>query len=611
MILSQAFSEIRNAMTGLGTERDKSTYTEINVNVVRLPDIALQNLPRISGMLERAVFLHILHAFRGDWFNLVVGESEDPEPLQKYMRELKGGFSYSLKRTAALGRQWGDGFALLGIDDGLPPDQPVNEEAIASVRWIKSYTMNQVRVEWGRGFGLIPHDPEHYRLYMPGEDLPDYGAKTGSGIVARGDRRIIQDFLWHKSRVIRFSGKYLYDEALRESGGYHDSVIQAMFNSWLKWKQGLTASSAMLQDYDQFTLGIEGLGQLVNPEGKTEAEKTEATQKILHRAMTLDMGRSITRGILYDKTLEEPGSLTRSYSGADQIMQRLEDAWSAASGVPKFKLFNQIGATGLATGVQAATIMKVEWAIAVSEYLADTCKDEISKLAQYCMRAGDSPISSDTDTLKVDFPLNVIFSQIEIAEIQKLISERDKNNIESGLYTGLEARYAYERSQFDVNLNLEPMEVEREQSRDSLLRWSQTRHRRSLSVSDSQTQGEELRIDDATRVQKIITWQGFKIGLQYLPFQKRHGKVLPVAYGWIGGTKGADNMALDCYFVPMPENKVFVVEQYINGEFDEEKFIIGAKSLNQARDIYLQCMPREFLGSIRKENIEYINSFKI
>lgn len=85
--LVQAFTEIKNEITGIGTTRDKSALASANVVVPRLPDIALQNLPRISGMIERAVFLHILHAFRGSWYKLKVGEGENPEKLQRYMNQ--------------------------------------------------------------------------------------------------------------------------------------------------------------------------------------------------------------------------------------------------------------------------------------------------------------------------------------------------------------------------------------------------------------------------------------------------------------------------------------------------------------------------------------------
>ncbi|MEL6166234.1 MAG: hypothetical protein AAFR37_21645, partial [Cyanobacteria bacterium J06628_3] len=89
-----------------------------------------------------------------------------------------------------------------------------------------------------------------------------------------------------------------------------------------------------------------------------------------------------------------------------------------------------------------------------------------------------------------------------------------------------------------------------------------------------------MRTDDATPIKKYFEWQGFRIGLQYLPFQQRHGKTLMVGYGWFANTRGADGMAADCYVCPNPTDKLFVVEQMINGDFDEEKFIVGAQSVD-------------------------------
>ena len=632
-ILVNAFADIRNEMTGVGTSRDKSTLASANVTVPRLPDIALQNLPRVSGMIERAVFLHILHGFRGNWYKLKVGEGQDPEKLQRYINQLKGGFRKSMRRCAALGRQWGDGFAVLGIDDGGLPDEPVNEERIGSVRWIKTYTLNEMRIERGREFTVIPHDPEYYRLYVPGalssdyNELPeDSNVRLSNNFIGLRDRKTITDFRWHKSRVVRISGKYLYDEALKETGGYHDSVIQAMFNAWVQWTQGLAASSAMLQDYDEFTLGIQGLSDSLNTDTKSEEDLQKAQEKIVTRGLAIDMSRSVARGLIYDKDQEEPGTLTRSYAGADKIMERLEDTWCAVSSVPKFKMFNTIGSTGLATGVQAATVMKIEWAILVQEYLEDCCRDEMEKIARYCTLADDSPINSDTESLEVEFPLSAVFSSLEMAELQKLISERDKNNIESGLYTGLEARYAYERADFDINLNLESLDEDREESKGMLLKIIENKVTPKQRTGDrpitdrqpssngngrARTDGGELRQDDATPSRAIIPWNGLEIGIQYFPLEKRHGKRLQAAYGHIRKTKSPeDGMAIDVYMIiGSNSQKIYEVEQVINQEFDEYKYIIGASSIDHAKDIYLSAMPRAFMGKVRVVTLDYLKSF--
>lgn len=630
-VLNRAFIEIYNQTTGVGTERDKSTHAEINTAVIQLPEEHLRNLPRLSGIIKRATFLHPLDAFRGQWYRLKVGGEGgvNPEDIQKYIKDITGAFRFSMLRATALGRQHGDGFILKGIADGRPPDQPVDEEAIASVRWLKPVTKYEIKPDFHTNYLLTPHDPEHYRLYLYNNTLPDdpdvKGTERNGTITGR---KIISDILWHKSRVMRFSGDYLYDEALRENGGYHDSVIQSMFNAWVQWSQGVQASSSMLQDYNQFTLGIKGLGRLTGNENgeKTEEELEEAREYIVQRALTLALGMSVSKTLFHDLGGEEPGVVSRNYSGADKIMERLEAILCAVSTTPRFKLFNEIGATGLATGVQAAIILKSEWGIQNNGWLEDTVRKEVETFVRQCTLAQDSPTRGQpVEGLEVDFPLQIILSPLEQAELQKLIAERDEKNIKSGIYTGLEARILYERAEFDPNLVLEPMDEARGQAKDVLLKKLLQQGESKPDRFDNEDEDtdrnpnngngrvrqrqDSFRTDDATRAKKILKWNGFKIGLQYLPFEERHGRSLQSGYGWIANTIGADNMALDCYFCPMPTNKVFVVEQVINGEFDEEKLIVGARSLEHARDIYLSAMPREFLGKIRKESIEYIKSF--
>lgn len=113
------------------------------------------------------------------------------------------------------------------------------------------------------------------------------------------------------------------------------------------------------------------------------------------------------------------------------------------------------------------------------------------------------------------------------------------------------------------------------------------------------------RADDSTPAKRIIDWNGFKIGLQYLPFELRHGKILPAAYGHIRGTRGADGMAIDVYVgVELDCPDVYAIRQVINGEFDEEKFVIGVRSMDEAKALYLKVMPEEFFGGISKVSTE-------
>ena len=120
------------------------------------------------------------------------------------------------------------------------------------------------------------------------------------------------------------------------------------------------------------------------------------------------------------------------------------------------------------------------------------------------------------------------------------------------------------------------------------------------------------RTDDATPVKRILKWQGFEIGLQYLPFEKRHGRVLPAAYGHFRRTRGADGMAVDVYVgTNLASPLVFVVDQVIDGAFDEEKMIIGVNDAAEARMIYGQAMPKEFFGGMREIPLAELEEYRV
>ena len=120
------------------------------------------------------------------------------------------------------------------------------------------------------------------------------------------------------------------------------------------------------------------------------------------------------------------------------------------------------------------------------------------------------------------------------------------------------------------------------------------------------------RTDDATPVKRILKWQGFEIGIQYLPFEKRHGRVLPAAYGHFRRTRGADGMAVDVYVgTNLASPLVFVVDQVIDGAFDEEKMIIGVNDAAEARMIYGQAMPKEFFGGMREIPLAELEEYRV
>ncbi|NER97136.1 MAG: hypothetical protein F6J86_25365, partial [Symploca sp. SIO1B1] len=82
-------------------------------------------------------------------------------------------------------------------------------------------------------------------------------------------------------------------------------------------------------------------------------------------------------------------------------------------------------------------------------------------------------------------------------------------------------------------------------------------------------------------------------------------------YGHFQKTKGADGMALDVYVgTKLKSPKVYAISQQINGEFDEEKMVIGVESQDEAIQFFLEAMPPEFFGGIREMSLDELRGYR-
>jgi Inorganic Pyrophosphatase len=116
---------------------------------------------------------------------------------------------------------------------------------------------------------------------------------------------------------------------------------------------------------------------------------------------------------------------------------------------------------------------------------------------------------------------------------------------------------------------------------------------------------DTLETDDNKAVRRIIPWNGLKIALQYLPFELRHNRILTAGYGHIQNLIGADKMALDCWVgTNLDSDFVAIMEQWIDGKFDEDKVIIGCTNLLEAKALYCANMPSEFLKRIKQISVD-------
>jgi hypothetical protein len=113
------------------------------------------------------------------------------------------------------------------------------------------------------------------------------------------------------------------------------------------------------------------------------------------------------------------------------------------------------------------------------------------------------------------------------------------------------------------------------------------------------------RTDDNQAVQKVLDWHGLKLGIQYLPGDRRHERTLTAAYGHVRGTYGQsdDGMALDVWvnLKGAASDRCFKLQQLTqDGEHDEDKYILGVESIKAAQNLYTANMPKKLMGTVKE-----------
>lgn len=103
-----------------------------------------------------------------------------------------------------------------------------------------------------------------------------------------------------------------------------------------------------------------------------------------------------------------------------------------------------------------------------------------------------------------------------------------------------------------------------------------------------------------------VAIHGFKIAIEnpkgsYRKGKNRDGKewktLMHNDYGYFVRTLGKDGDAIDVFIGPnLKSEKIFPIDQYINGEFDETKVMLGFDSAEQAKKAYLSNYEKDWKG---------------
>jgi len=383
----------QNVMTGLGTARDKTVFGSFQ-NLQPIRDNELTALYHQNDTARKVVALKPQEMMRQGF---TVNVEEDVDASGDIVESLLDLDTGAKVRDAMIwGRLYGGAAVIIGADDGLPADEPLDENRIQSVDFLqvidKRFLLPDVF------FG--EHEPQLFRV------VP----RTGSSETA----------VVHRSRLLLFGGAHTSDEERVKQGGWDHSVITGIYDVLRMFDSVWKSSEHLMSDASQAVFKIQGLMAMIAGQQKEELQT---------RMQLVDMSRSVARAVLLDadggEEFKREGS---SFTDASVMVEKFMMRLASAADTPVTIFMGRSPAGQNATGD------------ADFRWFYDTIKTaqkndllpQLKKLVRILMLSKDGPTGGkEPDKWAIKFAPLWQLTPKEQAELEELTAKKDKLYIDA------------------------------------------------------------------------------------------------------------------------------------------------------------------------------------
>ena len=219
-----------------------------------------------------------------------------------------------LTETAIWAAVQGGACLFVGAEDGQDPAEPLNEDGIQTIKFLRVLDRNALRIAKRYEFGSAKYgEPEVYEILPTAQTDP-------SDVNVPVMPRI------HESRMIRFRGALTSELRQRENDGWDYSLYQATQKTIARYDSIWQSTTHLVQDASQGVWKIFGLFDLIQA----------GQQSLMSARMALtDLYRSVARSVLVDA--EKGEDFTRvgtQFSGLDSVLTIAERRLAAAFRMP-------------------------------------------------------------------------------------------------------------------------------------------------------------------------------------------------------------------------------------------------------------------------------------
>ena len=415
-----------NALTGMGTRRDKSQYTR-STPLVFLTQEELENLYS-EWIPKRIVDIVAEQSTRKGFKVLFGGEgaaAEEVTGIEQVVEDLY--ILENLGLASKNARLFGGAVILLYIDDGRSADQPVDYRGIRSIE------------------GMEVLDRWQIAPVISEDSLYDYSKATHYQIISGDLIRQPQLTNIHKDRILRFDGEWLPYRIRQRNYGWGMSTLQSAYDSFRFYSTGISSAATLLTEFDIFVHKLRGLSSMLAA-GKEK--------DVRDRLELNDMSKSIYRGYAIDAEKEELEFISRNFGGVGEILEKLRIDIIGASQIPHTILFGEspggLGSTGRSE--------ERDFAKHLGDYQASHYKRPLQHLMKMIMLSKDGPTEGRLpESWRIKFNDLFELNEREKADVRARVAAVDARYIQLNVLHPQEVADArYGGSEWSMELTLDP-----------------------------------------------------------------------------------------------------------------------------------------------------------
>lgn len=427
-----------NVLTGAGIPgRDKGVSTKWGIAPASyLNEQTLLDIYRVEGFAKRVVDLPANDMTR-QWFKV----DGDPDGgIVKYLDDLKA--RAAVTKALKWSRLYGGSIIVMGIDDGNTDkdalSNPLNEDVIKKVGFLHVYEKPLIT----RKQQYVDPNLEKYG------QTEIFTVNTVSGT----------PFDVHETRVLQFDGVDVPLRARAENQGWGDSVVQSMYSRIRGMADSYKGVEAIIQEFIIGVFTMDNLQELI-ANGQEDL--------IRKRLQIIDLSRHILNSVLVDKE-EDYKRISATAAGLHQLINKLEQALSAVTGIPVTLLFGQSPAGLKATG--ASDVRFYYDSIAAQQ--EQRLRNQLERLVDLVLRSDDGPDLPKGDEEQDDASWAIRFvplwepTESEVIEMRARQAETDERYINGGVLTPSEvtlSRFGGDEYSVETTVGAGRLEVIREE----------------------------------------------------------------------------------------------------------------------------------------------------